>query len=93
MYECENVNDVFTAFLDKFSQMYQFFFLIKKLKLNWRDLKKARGLYLEHNDLQNKDKKSTIIFEEQKPKSEKECKKYKTLVEMNKKHPLKKLLF
>ena len=45
MYECENVNDAFANFLEKFSQMYHDFFLIKKLKVNWKDFKKARGLY------------------------------------------------
>ena len=45
MYECENVNDAFTTFLENFSQLYHHFFLIKELKVNWKDLKKARGLY------------------------------------------------
>ena len=45
MYECENVNDAFTTFLENVSQLYHDFFLIKKLKVNWKGLKKARGLY------------------------------------------------
>ena len=37
--ECEDVNAVYTTFWDKFSQMYDRFFPIKKTKLKSKDLK------------------------------------------------------
>ena len=86
-----NVNEVYTTFLDKFSQMYDNFFPIKKIKLKLKDLKRPWITQGIKRSSKRKQRLNNKFWKNKTQKNERLYKDYKTLFEKIIKHFLKQL--
>ena len=91
--ECENVNEGYTTFLDKFSQMYNNFFPIKKMKLKSKDLESLWIILGIEQFLKDKQQPYNKYLKNRIPKNESGYKDYKTFFKIIEMHSRKNYFF
>ena len=90
--KCENVNEAYTTFLDKFYQLYDNFSLIKKIKIKFNSLKSPWITLGIKQTAKSKQRLYNKFLKNRSTKNEREYKGYKILFETIKKLS-KKLYF
>lgn len=90
--KCENVNEAYTTFLDKFYQLYDNFSLIKKIKIKFNSLKSPCITLRIKQTAKSKQRLYNKFLKNRSAKNEREYKGYKILFKTIKKLS-KKLYF